>query len=108
MASQSGFRGLPVNGGTPREISEVVNRMLVGGLNVGGSVTLAVGAGSTVVADPRASGSSRILLWPTTASAAAELAAGTIHTSAKAKGSFTLTHANSAVADRSFDYAILG
>ncbi|MFN0193707.1 MAG: hypothetical protein ACKVP5_17320, partial [Aestuariivirga sp.] len=64
MASQSGFRGLPVNGGTPREIAEVVNRMLTGGLNISGAVTLAAGAGSTVVADPRVSGSSTILLWP--------------------------------------------
>ena len=108
MTSPSGFRGLPVNGGTPREIAEVVNRMLTGGLNIGGAVTLTALAGSTVVADPRASGTSAILLWPTTASAAAELGAGTIHTSAKTKGGFTLVHANNGLTDRTFDYVILG
>ena len=108
MASQKGFRGLPVNGGTAREIAEVVNRMLTGGLNNSGAVTLSAGAGSTIVADPRVSGSSTILLWPTSANAAAELGAGTIHTSAKAKGGFTLTHANNGLSDRTFDYAILG
>ena len=108
MTSQSGFRGLPVNGGTPREIAEVVNRMLTGGLNNRGSVTLTAGAGSTDVADPRISGTSAILLWPTTANAAAELGAGTIYTSAKAKGGFTLTHANNGLTDRVFDYGILG
>ncbi|HVR65133.1 MAG TPA: hypothetical protein VMT98_00725 [Verrucomicrobiae bacterium] len=108
MASQNGFRGLPVNGGTAREIAEVVNRMLTGGLNNSGSVTLAAGVSATVVGDPRVSGSSTILLWPTTTNAAAELGAGTIHTSAKAKGGFTLTHANNGLTDRKFDYAILG
>jgi hypothetical protein len=108
MSGHSGFRGLPVNGGSAREISEVVNRMLTGGLNNRGTVTLAAGAGSTAVADPRISGASTILLWPTTANAAAELGAGTIYTSAKAKGGFTLTHANSGLTDRTFDYAILG
>jgi hypothetical protein len=108
MSSASGFRGLAVNGGTPREIAEVVNRMLTGGLNNRGSVTLIASAGATSVADPRVSGTSTILLWPTTANAAAELGAGTIYTSAKAKGGFTLAHASNALTDRTFDYAILG
>jgi hypothetical protein len=45
---------------------------------------------------------------PTTANAAAELGNGTLHVSARAKGSFTLTHANNAQPDRSFDYAMIG
>jgi hypothetical protein len=108
MTAPSGFRGLPTEGTNPRAVAAVVNRMLVGGLNCAGTVTLTPGAGSTSVSDPRASGASRIVLFPTTANAAVELGNGTIYISGKAKGSFTLTHANNAQSDRTFDYAIFG
>ena len=45
---------------------------------------------------------------PTTANAAAELGNGTLYVSARAKGGFTLAHANNAQGDRAFGYALIG
>jgi hypothetical protein len=108
MTAPSGFRGLPPEGTNPRAVAAVVNRMLQGGLNCAGTITLTPSAGSTLVSDPRASGTSRIVLFPTTSNAAAELGNGSVYISGKAKGSFTLAHANNAQSDRTFDYVILG
>ena len=47
-----------------------------------------------------------MFLQATHANAAAEVGAGTIYVSAKAKGAFTVTHTNSATANRNFDYEI--
>jgi hypothetical protein len=104
----AGFPALPVGGGEARQVAAVVNRLAQGKLNCTGSLTLAASAASTTIDDPRATAGSVILLMPTTANAAAELGNGTLHVSARAKGSFTLTHANNAQPDRSFDYAMIG
>ena len=45
---------------------------------------------------------------PTTANASAEVGAGTIYVSARAKQTFTLTHANNGQTDRTYKYAIIG
>jgi hypothetical protein len=103
-----GFPGLPVGGGDARQVAAVVNRLAQGKLNCTGSLTLAAGAASTTVNDPRATAGSIVLLMPTTANAAAELGNGTLYVSARAKGSFTLVHANNAQTDRAFDYALMG
>jgi hypothetical protein len=104
----SGFPGLPAAGAEPRQVAAVVNRLNQGKLSCTGAVTLTPSQATTAVADARAGAASVILLMPLSASAAAELGAGTLFVSARAKGSFTLTHANSAVADRTFGYAIVG
>ena len=91
-----------------REISEVVNNILDGNTNNKGSVTLTASAASTAVADLRAGPESVILLMPTTANASAEQGAGTIYVSARAKQTFTLTHANNGQTDRTYKYAIIG
>ena len=104
----AGFPGLPVTGGDARQVAAVVNRLAQGKLNCGGSVTLAAGAAGTAVSDPRATAVSIVLLMPTTANAAAELGNGTLYVSARAKGSFTLAHANNAQVDRAFGYALIG
>ena len=44
----------------------------------------------------------------TTANAAAEVGAGGMYVSAQGDGSFTVTHANNAQADRTFDYTVTG
>ena len=49
MTSQSGFRGLPVNGGTPREIAEVVNRMLTNGTMMPNGSSMATAMGHTAL-----------------------------------------------------------
>ena len=102
------FPGLPVTGADARQVAAIVNRLAQGKLNCIGSVTLAAGAATTAVSDPRATATSVMLLMPMTANAAAELGNGTLYVSARAKGSVTLTHANNAQADRTFDYALIG
>tara|TARA_R110002020_G_scaffold285960_1_gene501490 strand:- start:1184 stop:1504 length:321 start_codon:yes stop_codon:yes gene_type:complete len=91
-----------------RDISEVVNNILDGNTNNKGSVTLTASATSTAVADLRAGPESVVVLMPTTANASAEVGAGTIYVSARAKQTFTLTHANNGQTDRTYKYAIIG
>ena len=104
MANQ--YRRLPQDGASPRQVAEVVNRTLDGGINATGSVTLTASAASTVVADKRLSATSYFGLMPTTANAAAEAGNGTIYVSSQGKQ--TLTHANNSQSDRTYRYAILG
>jgi len=59
MANQ--FRNLPKEGGSPRQISEVVNNIMEGKINSTGTFTAASGTTSTTVTDRRASVNSVIL-----------------------------------------------
>jgi hypothetical protein len=103
-----GFPGLPASGGAPRQIAAVVNRLNQGKLNCTGTVTQLPGQTTTAVTDARAGAGSVVLLIPLTPSAAAELAGGALHVSARTKGQFALTHLSSVTADRTFAYAIFG
>ena len=107
MAGAS-FRRLPSEAIDPREISLVVNNILAGTLNSTGTVTLTASAATTVVADDRAGYESVILFMPTTSAAASEQAGGTMYVSARGKQTFTVTHANTTSATRTFDYIIIG
>jgi hypothetical protein len=49
-----------------------------------------------------------IVFTPTTANAAAEQGGGTMYLSARAKQSFTITHANNSQTDRTFIYIVIG
>lgn len=89
-----------------RRVAEVVNRLLAGKMNAVTTVTLTAGATSTTLTDSRIGGGSWIGLSPTTANAAGALA--TTYISAKAKGSATITHANDANVDKTFDVLIIG
>ena len=69
------FRLLPYQGGTPREISEVVNNLMNGKSNNTGTVTLATGnATSTTLYDERISADSKIILIPFSDAAEADSA----------------------------------
>jgi len=59
MANQ--FRNLPKEGGSPRQISEVVNNIMEGKINSTGTFTAVNGTTSTTVTDRRASVNSVIL-----------------------------------------------
>jgi len=60
------FRILPYQGGSPREISEVVNNIMNGKTNNTGSVTLATGgATTTTITDARIGYDSKVILLPT-------------------------------------------
>jgi hypothetical protein len=83
-----------------------VRDLFAGRSNRTGSFTMRTNQATTVVTAPNCGASSVITLTPTTANAATEYGAGTWYISAKAAGSFTVTHTNSATASRTFDYAI--
>ena len=66
------YRRLPNQGGTPREVAEVVNNLVEGKLNSTGTVTLATGgATTTTLLDRRIGADSVILFAPASLSAAA-------------------------------------
>jgi hypothetical protein len=92
----------------PRRIAVAVNGIIDGRTDSYGSFTLTANTATTVVSEARVNAFSTICLTPTTANAAAELGAGGMYVSAKATGSFTLTHANNAQSDRTFDYSWSG
>ena len=67
------FRILPPPGGNPRQISEVVNLMMLGKTNNTGSVTLATGGAlTTTITDIRIGSQSKIILIPASAAAFAD------------------------------------
>ena len=92
---------------TLRDIVNVVNRIISGGLDVTGDVTLTANTTTTTVQDRRISKDAVLILTPTTSNAAAAL--GTTYLSTRTPGaSFVLTHANNAQSDKTFKYALLG
>lgn len=90
----------------PREISERVNALLRGKSNNVTTVTLNAGATTTTLTDSRIGVNSFIGLTARTANAAT--ATGNVYVSAKTNGSATLTHSNTADADKTFDVVIIG
>ena len=107
MPTNPGYRGLPLNP-TQRDIAGVVNAMLIGGINIGGSLTLTASVTTTTVQDARVSGGSKILLFPTSDTAALQFGNGTLYVSTKAKGSFTVTQSDTADGTETFDYIAIG
>ncbi len=76
--------------------------------NAKGQFTCALNQATTTVDAPNCGEESEVFLQALTANAAAEVGAGTIYVSAKSVGSFVVTHANSATANRTFAYGIQG
>ena len=100
-----------VPGITETDLKKIVlalQHLAAGRSNAVGSVTLATGSATTTVATANCAQGSTPILTPASASAATEVGSGTMYVSAVANGSFTITHANSATAGRTFLYAILG
>ncbi len=87
-----------------RKLAETINNIMVGRLNNGGTVTLTANATTTTLADKRIGANSIITFSPTTANAAT--ATANLYVSATGKQTATLTHANTADADKTFNYAI--
>lgn len=84
--------------------------MLGGHMNTGGLFTLTASVASTTLTDDRVSVDSTVMLFPTTANAAAEWGNGTLYASetGRVNGSLVFTHANNAQADRTFRIVIIG
>lgn len=74
------------------------------------TLTLTANAATTVLNWYGLSPQSVVVFDPKTANAAAELAAGTMYvlTANRANNAFTVTHANNAQVDRTFQVAIVG
>jgi hypothetical protein len=89
-------------------IVNAIRQLMQGRSNAAGSVTLAAAAAATTVTAPNCAAGSQVFLFPRTAHAAAELAAGGCWVSAIAAGAFTIAHANNAQTDRMFSYVCLG
>ena len=102
------FRRLSPLANDAREVATIVSNILDGKINATGSVTLTASAASTAVTEDRAGATSVILFMPTTANAAAEQAAGGMYVSSRGKQTFTITHANNAQTDRTYDYIVIG
>lgn len=85
-----------------------IRDLFEGRRNTTGTVTLTLNAATTVVTVANFGASSVPILTPTHANAATEVGNGTIYISARANGSFTIAHANSATANRTFLYTFDG
>jgi len=91
-----------------KKFAQAVQQLAQGRSNAAGSVTLAAGTTATTVAAINCAAGSQVFLFPRTAHAAAELAAGGCYISAVANASFAITHANNTQTDRTFGYVCLG
>lgn len=100
------YPGLSPNEADTRRLVERINGLLAGKTNNVTTVTLTANSATTTLTDSRIGGGSFIGFSPTTSNGAAGMTA--LYVSAKAKGSATLTHANNAQTDRTYDVLIVG
>lgn len=91
-----------------KKIVLAIQQLAAGRSNATGSVTLTTGSATTTVTTANCAAGSTPILTPASANAATEVGNGTMFISAVMNGSFTITHANSATAGRTFLYAIAG
>lgn len=99
---------LPPDEKSINRIVSAIRELIQGRSNAVGRVTLRANFATTVVTAVNCGKDSEIMLSPRTASAATEIGNGTVYISAVNQGSFTITHANSAVADRTFGWESRG
>ncbi|NUY33298.1 hypothetical protein F0160_22700 [Paraburkholderia sp. JPY303] len=89
-----------------KQLAQASNRLLQGKLNVVIQVTLNAGATTTTVTDTRIGANTGLFFSPLTANAAAAQAG--LWVSSQKNGSATLTHANTATVDRTFNVLLIG
>lgn len=90
----------------PYRMAAAIRQLIEGRSNAVGTCTLTANAGSTVVTAVNCGPQSAVFLFPTSANAAAIVAA--TYVSAVAAGSFTVTHTNSASTGKTFFWVALG
>lgn len=88
-----------------RQIVETLNRMNKGQMNVALFVTLDAGQATTTVIDPRISAQTCASFCPTTANAAAQLAALYVTCT---NGQMVVHHTNNAQIDRNYTVGLFG
>lgn len=95
-----------------RRLAKQSNLLLRGKTNNYGTVTLTANVAVTTVSESvgRLGSSTVIVLTPSTATAATEFGAGTLYVSSVdvINEKFIITHVNSAVTTRTFNYALIG
>ena len=111
--SRPTYQGAPFQGDLPswaRRAAEVILGLLQGKTNNVLEVTLAAGAASTTLSDPRIGYYSHLGFMPMTANAAAELGAGTLYVAQATmkSGAAVISHANNVQTDRTFRVVITG
>jgi hypothetical protein len=89
-----------------RRVVDVVNGSRSGKLNATLRITLANGAASTTIKDPRLTWYLALVLTPATANAAAISAS--VYVSSQRNGQATFAHPNTANTDQNFTLAIIG
>lgn len=96
---------------TERNLGRIVfaiNELVKGRSNATGTVTLTANAGTTTVSAPNCGPGSAVFLFPTTANAAAIVAATYVREQDVTDGQFIVTHTNNANVDKTFFYVCLG
>lgn len=104
-APTTNYLSLPDKGGTPEQVSRIVNRTQQGKLNCVTEVTLAANAATTTFNDVRIGAYSWLGFTPMTANAQA---IAVPRPSSMGDGTCTLNHANDANADKTFRVVIIG
>jgi hypothetical protein len=89
-----------------RQIADWAAQVNQGKIQNVGTVTLSIGVLTTPVLDARVGINTYINFMPTTTNALS--AEPTVYVSSQSAGGFTITHANSASADKIFRYCVLG
>lgn len=91
-----------------RHIASAVRHLIEGRSNAAGSVTLRANQTTTTVTSDVIPAGCFPQLTPSSATAATAVGGGHIYVSAVAKGSFTITHNNTADTDRTFHWHAIG
>jgi hypothetical protein len=89
-----------------KRIARLANNLLQGKTNNVIQVTLAANVTTTTVTDKRIGAYTGLFFSPLTADAAAAISG--LYVSAQVNGSATLTHANTATTDRTFNVLLVG
>jgi hypothetical protein len=89
-------------------VNQAVRELQNGRDNASGVVTLATGASTTTVKAVNCSPTSSVLMFPATAHAAAEVTTTYVLQANIGKAQFIISHANNAVADRTWYWRVCG
>ena len=92
----------------PWIISQAIRQLAEGRSNAAGTVTLGTSVATTTVTSEVISADCYPQLTPASANGATEMGNGTIYVSSVLDGSFIITHANNATADRTFHWHAVG
>jgi hypothetical protein len=108
--TQRGYQGVPEvltnDVEHRRQIARLANNLLQGKVNAVIQVTLAANSATTTVTDRRIGANTGLFFSPLTADAAGALSG--LYVSSQANGTATLTHANNAQSDRTFNVLLIG